>query len=235
MPRRIGLSYAPAEPPYPNYFRAVQDAAARLGTDIEVVDLWNDRGAIRDVDAVIFTGGEDIAPERYGKGDERPRCGEIRADRDEHEFALLAEARQRDLPMLGICRGTQLLNVAFGGTLVTDIDTASDHTKKAGADSRHDVLVETSSLIGKLAGAHRCNVNSSHHQAVDRLAEPFVITARSAEDRIIEAFERAQPEGKPFLLAVQWHPERMQQSESLAGPIFETLIKEISWTASRSY
>jgi putative glutamine amidotransferase len=225
---RIGLSYAPPQAPYPRYVEAVRDAAARLGADVEIVDLWSNRERARDIDAIIFTGGEDVAPERYGKGSERGRCGEIRPDRDEHEFGLVDIARERALPMLGICRGTQLLNVAYGGSLITDIDTAKDHTKTApGVDGRHDVIVQETSLIGQLAGAARSNVNSSHHQAVDRLAEPFAITARSAEDEIVEAFEWARPHDKPFLLAVQWHPERMNQSEALAGPVFETFLKAV--------
>lgn len=174
---------------------------------------------------MVFTGGEDIAPERYGKPNERDRCGTIRNDRDEHEFRIFDDARERELPVLGICRGLQLLNVACGGSLITDIATADQHTKNAGADARHDVVVtERASLVRMLAGADRERVNSSHHQAVDELAEPFAVTARSANDDLVEAFEWKDGAGKPFLLAVQWHPERMEQAEPLAGAVFERFL-----------
>ena len=226
MALRIGLSYAPAnEKPYPRYVEALRGAAARMGIEIETIDLWSNPDAATSVDGVLFTGGEDVAPERFGKGNERARCGTIREDRDEHEFRVLGEARKRELPLLGICRGLQLLNVAYGGSLITDIATAAEHTKKAGVDAQHGVAVtEKASLVRMLAGADRGHVNSSHHQAVDRLAEPFVVTARSANDDLVESFEWKDGAGKPFLLAVQWHPERMQQSEPLAGPVFERFL-----------
>lgn len=196
-----------------------------MGIEIETVDLWKHPGEAKRVDAVVFTGGEDIAPERFGKGDERALCGTIREDRDAHEFRVLDEARERELPILGICRGLQLLNVAYGGSLITDIVNRAAHTKNAGSDSRHDVAVPAlPSLIRTLAAADSGHVNSSHHQAVDKLAEPFVVTARSTHDDIVEAFEWKDAKGKPFLLAVQWHPERMQQSEPLAGPLFERFL-----------
>src|SRR5579872_1744145 len=215
MPLRIGLSYAPDQAPYPHYVEALRSASARMNIDIEVVDLWQHPDAAESVDGVVFTGGPDVAPERYGKPNERDRCETIREDRDAHEFRMVDEARKRELPVLGICRGLQLLNVAYGGSLITDIATALAHTKKAGVDSRHDVI---------LASGERGHVNSSHHQAIDRLAEPFVVTARSAQDEIVEAFEWKDSSGKPFLLAVQWHPERMEQSEPLAGPLFERFL-----------
>lgn len=225
MALRIGMSYAPDDAPYPRYAEALRSAAERTGIEIETIDLWRNRDAITSVDAVLFTGGEDIAPERFGKSNERALCGTIREDRDEHELRVVDEARKRELPMLGICRGLQLLNVAYGGSLITDIATAAEHTKNAGADARHDVVVtEKASLVRVLAGADRGHVNSSHHQAVDRLAEPFVVTARSANDDLVESFEWKDGAGKPFLLAVQWHPERMQQSEPLAGPVFERFL-----------
>lgn len=221
----IGLSYAPNQPPYPRYPQALLGAAARMGIEIETVDLWRNPDAIESVDAVVFTGGEDIAPDRYGKPNERDRCGAIREDRDEHELHVFDEVRSRGLPVLGICRGLQLLNVGYGGSLVTDIATARDHTKQAGIDARHDIIVtERPSLVRMLAGADRGHVNSSHHQAVDALAEPFIVTARSAADDLIEAFEWKDGAGKPFLLAVQWHPERMDQTEPLAGSVFERFL-----------
>jgi putative glutamine amidotransferase len=233
MPIRIGISYAPQSGPYPRYIEATQSAAMRLGLDVEVIDLSARPDEAASVDGIIFTGGGDIAPERFGKADEAGRCEGIKPQRDDHELRVCDVARRRALPILGICRGEQLLNVAFGGTLITDIPTARDHVKQDGQDARHAISTVADSIVAQLAAADRAEVNSSHHQAVDRLAEPFVVTAR-ANDGTIEAFEWADPHGKPFLLAVQWHPERMNQSEPLAGPIFELFLNAVAGSLSHA-
>jgi len=233
IPIRVGISYAPQSGPYPRYIEATQSAAARLGLDVEVIDLSARPEEAATIDGIIFTGGGDVAPARFGKDDELGRCEGIKLSRDDHEFRLCEIACARELPILGICRGEQLLNVHFGGTLITHIATASDHVKNAGGeDAEHEITTVPGSVVAQSASAERAEVNSSHHQAVDRLAEPFVATAR-ANDGTIEAFEWAEPEGKPFLLAVQWHPERMNQSDALAGPIFEQFLKAVA--GSRSY
>ena len=232
MAIRIGISYAPQSGPYPRYVEAVQSAATRLGLDVEVIDLWSHPEEAAGVDGIVFTGGGDIAPDRFGKAGEIDRCEGVKTARDDHEFRICDAAKERELPILGICRGEQLLNVHFGGTLITDIATAKDHVNNAdGEDARHMIAAQPGSLIARMAG-DRAEVNSSHHQAVERLADPFVVTAR-ASDGTIEAFEWAQPDGKPFLLAVQWHPERMDQNEKLAGPVFEHFLKAVA--GSRSY
>ncbi len=232
MTIRIGISYAPQNGPYPRYVEATQSAAARLGLDIEVIDLWAHPEEAASIDGIIFTGGGDVAPERFGKPGEVDRCGGIEPTRDDHEFRMCEMAADRALPILGICRGEQILNVHFGGTLITHIATASDHVKGAdGEDARHAITTVRGSMVAQLASAERAEVNSSHHQAVDRLADPFVVTAR-AGDGTVEAFEWAEPDGKPFFLAVQWHPERMHQAEPLSGPIFERFLKAVAGTRS---
>lgn len=232
MAIQIGISYAPQSGPYPRYIEAVQSAATRLGLDVEVIDLWAHPKEIGSIDGIVFTGGGDVAPDRFGKPSEIDRCEGVKLARDDHEFRMCETAKEREVPVLGICRGEQLLNVGFGGTMITHISTASDHAKSDGNDAQHMVTVQPGSMIARLAAADRAEVNSSHHQAVDRLADPFVVTAR-ASDGTIEAFEWAKPDGKPFLLAVQWHPERMDQAEKLAGPVFEHFLKAVA--GSRSY
>jgi putative glutamine amidotransferase len=233
MTIRIGISYAPPTGPYPRYIEAVRSAAARLGLDVDVIDLWEYPEEAARIDGIIFTGGGDVAPDRFGKADEIDLCEGIKLPRDDHEFRMCATATERELPILGICRGEQLLNVHFGGTLVTHIATASDHVKREDdEDAYHSITTVPGSTIARLASGERADVNSSHHQAVDRLAKPFVVTAR-ASDGTVEAFEWAEPEEKPFLLAVQWHPERMNQSDPMAGLIFEQFLKAVA--GSRSY
>ncbi len=232
MTIRIGISYAPQTGPYPRYVEATQSAAVRLGLNIEVVDLWSHPEEAMNVDGIMFTGGGDVAPERFGKPGETDRCEGIELKRDDHEFRLCETACARELPILGICRGEQVLNVHFGGTLITHIATANDHVKTDGEDARHAIATVRGSIVAELACAQHAEVNSSHHQAVDQLAEPFVVTAR-ASDGTVEAFEWAETDGKPFFLAVQWHPERMNQAEALAGPIFEQFLKAVA--GSRSF
>lgn len=234
MTLRVLISYAPHKNDYPRYGDAARQAVRRLGLDIDVTELKGiEKEDVPPFDGVIFTGGGDINPKRYGKPELEPYCTFVNDKRDEAEFALCKRAVASDSPILGICRGEQLLNVHFGGTLVADIATAADHVKKHGKDSRHAISIEPGSTIERLAGSTRSEVNSSHHQAVDRLAEPFVVTAR-ASDGTIEAYEWAKPEGKPFLLAVQWHPERMNHTEPLAGPIFELFLKAVAGSRSHA-
>lgn len=167
------------------------------------------------VDGLVLTGGEDIEPARYG-AERRPECGPAQADRDATEIALARAARDRRLPTLAICRGIQLLNVALGGTLVQHLaeDAAGPSTHRPGGDrtSRaHDVAVVADSRLARaVGGVSTIAANSSHHQAVDRLARGLVVTGRSP-DGTVEAAETA-PDDPWWVLAVQWHPEELVES-----------------------
>src|SRR5580658_9701363 len=139
MTIRIGISYAPPSGPYPRYVEATKNAATRLGLNIEVIDLSAHPEEANSVDGIMFTGGGDVAPARFGKAAETDRCEGIELPRDDHEFQLCEIAGARALPILGICRGEQVLNVHFGGTLITHIATANDHVKIDGEDRRHAI------------------------------------------------------------------------------------------------
>jgi putative glutamine amidotransferase len=231
MKLTIGLSYAPqSNPKYLNYTNAVIAAAKAQEHDVDVVDLHADPDRFDTIDGIIFTGGEDVAPERYGKPEERPKCTEISEERDEHELRLAERAEEAYLPTLGICRGLQLLNVYHGGTLITDIASSGgpDHTKLDPAtDRRHQVAVVPNSTIAKILRAREGEINSAHHQAIERPGAGLSIAARS-DDGTPEAIEWADPNGKPFFLGVQWHPERMGFDEPFAGQLFETFIWEVA-------
>ena len=154
------------------------------------------------VDMLLLAGGEDVEPVRFGEKPD-PRLGNVNLRRDAWEFALVAEARKRRLPILGICRGCQVLNVAFGGTLWQDIPSqkmgALVHQLKDG----HEIAVEKGSYLAELAGG-KCSVDSRHHQAVKDVAKGFKVAAMSS-DGVVEAIE-----GTDYpAVGVQFHPESM--------------------------
>jgi putative glutamine amidotransferase len=156
------------------------------------------------VDALLLQGGGDVDPEVYGQ-ELHPRTNTIDRRRDAFELALLARARERGVPVLGICRGIQLVNVAYGGTLVQHLPdvTGFDHEQLDRWDGvAHPIEIAEGSRLEAVLGERRIDVNSVHHQAVDRLGEGLRAVAR-ADDGVVEAIEH---ESDP-VLAVQWHPE----------------------------
>jgi gamma-glutamyl-gamma-aminobutyrate hydrolase PuuD len=165
------------------------------------------------VAGLVLTGGGDIDPARYGEK-RHEKVHSINAARDATEAALIKEAQRRGTPVLAICRGIQMLNVALGGTLVQDIpsqcETDISHDEESARTSRtHDVSVEPDSLIAKAIGTEHLTVNSFHHQSVKRVADGMRVTARSP-DGIIEGLESTDESW--WVMAVQWHPEEMTDS-----------------------
>jgi putative glutamine amidotransferase len=164
---------------------------------------------------LVLTGGGDVDPVLYGRGDARGLVHTVVRERDDQEFALIHAARVLHLPVLGICRGAQVFAVSAGGTLYPDLEQAGFqcHTKEAGVDRVHGVRVEPRSMLAEIVGSVQGEVNSSHHQAVERPGPGLRVVARST-DGVPEAVEWEDPAGKPFLLLLQWHPERMADRES---------------------
>jgi putative glutamine amidotransferase len=172
------------------------------------------------LDGLIITGGKDVDPARYGAA-RHPATDEPRLDRDIWEHELLTSALERELPFLGICRGAQVLNVALGGTLHQHLpDLVGNTTYQAGGGVFNEVAVDVapeSRLHNLLTGLMEpLGVPVYHHQAIDRLGDGLVATART-DDGIIEAVEL---EGAPFAVAVQWHPEESVEDLRL----FEGLV-----------
>ena len=158
------------------------------------------------VDAVVINGGGDVAPERYGAAAHARTC-DVEEQRDEFEIELVRAAARYGMPVLGICRGIQLVNVALGGTLVQHVPDAvgEEHMRRDVWDRRvHDVDLHAGSLLAELYGRDRLGVNTLHHQAVDRPA-PGLRIAAWAPDGTIEGVEA--PEGA--IIGIQWHPELM--------------------------
>ena len=166
--------------------------------------------ALDGVDGLVLTGGEDVDPAWY-QTQPHPRLNPPSRERDLFELALFAAARQRELPILGICRGIQLVNVALGGTLYQDLPSERpgpvDHDPEGARTARtHAVRLQPGSLAAEALGATTVRVNSFHHQAVRDLA-PKLVASGWSEDGLVEVVEGG--EGQPWLLAVQWHPEEM--------------------------
>lgn len=171
--------------------------------------------ALAAVRGLVLTGGEDVAPDRYG-ATPHPRLGEVDPVRDAAELALIAAARERGLPILAICRGIQILNVALGGTLYQDLESERPGSvPHAGDESRHAVRVEPGSLLEHTLGTRSATVNSRHHQAIRDLA-PGLKAVAWAEDGVIEAAEPVDADA-PWMVAVQWHPEDLTERALFDG------------------
>jgi putative glutamine amidotransferase len=186
------------------------------------------------LDGLVLTGGVDVEPALYGRA---PHATVTRtsAERDEFELGLVRRALAADLPVLAICRGLQVLNVALGGTLVQDlpstIGTAVSHDDKARPRTgiAHDVSILPGSRLHALLGIDEAAVNSFHHQAVAALGHGLVPAAFSA-DGVVEAVELP---GARFVLGVQWHPEAFWREPQRFGALFRELIRAAEeWMAA---
>jgi putative glutamine amidotransferase len=202
--------------------------------DMDVITLSardNNSNELNDCDALVLSGGTDIDPVFYSGLLHYPKAPEHwNRDRDVFELSLLQSALNQQKPVLGICRGMQLINIAFRGTLVQNLGDELNKIHEGNPDKLHTVKIEEDSLLHEVAGAKKNEINSAHHQSVDRPGEELVITAYS-EEGVAEAVEWKDPTGKPFLLAVQWHPERMfkfqLENSPLSKMIRERFISEI--------
>jgi putative glutamine amidotransferase len=191
--------------------------------------------ALRRTEGVLLTGGDDINPALYEKKLPRHLLATVEqtpdgGSRDLLELVLIQEIFRQHKPVLAICRGHQMLNVAFGGKLVVDIPQqlpgALNHRRMdQPLDLVHEAALTPGSLVSKICKAPELGVNSTHHQGVLEPADPFIATA-SSSDGVVEAME-LKPECSgllPFLLSVQFHPERLVQKHARYRAIFETFV-----------
>lgn len=216
--------------------RKVEDyrqAVLHVGGDVRIVDPpTSPDEALDGADGLLVTGGPDVDPARYGEPP-HPTVQDVDRDRDAFELPLVAEARRRGLPLLAICRGIQVLNVACGGTLIQDIPSAVPgavaHRLAVPPNQpfslAHEVWIEKNSLLGRLlaerlADSDTCDVNSRHHQAVKDVAPGFRVAA-TAPDGVIEAIEDP---ASAFCLGVQWHPENFWRTGEFRA-LFEGLVQ----------
>ena len=190
-------------------------------------DLAYDVGAL--LDGIILSGGSDLDPRLFGDADVHPATYDIIPARDAAELALARMAIERDLPVLGICRGIQTLNVALGGSLYQDVPTQFPESLAHRQQERaipadlpgHTVTVAPGSLLERTYGSSSIAVNSFHHQAVKDIAPGLTATGWS-EDGLIEAIESLS---STYVLGVQWHPELMYKRTSLHQTPFAALVE----------
>ena len=203
-PSSAGTLRRHGEPPHyemalgMTYLKAIEAAG---GMPVVLPPLGDAVAYLDRLDGICLSGGPDLDPDAYGASERHAELGPTEPGLDAFELALAREADARGLPILGICRGTQALNVARGGTLHQHLP-GHRQTEPATATT-HTVHIEAGSRLADVAGAGRLRVNSFHHQAVDVLGRDLRVVARSA-DGIVEAVEAPGPR---FVVAVQWHAE----------------------------
>ena len=209
-----------------------RQSVLHVGGEPQMLDLATPvEQALAGVGGLLLTGGDDVAPSRYGET-AHPTVVEAETGRDEFEIALIKAAREKQLPIFAICRGVQVLNVACGGTLVQDIPSqvagALAHSLPCPPNESyalaHEVWLEKDSLLSRLmrerlGDTDSCEVNSRHHQAVKAVAPGFIVTA-TAPDGVVEAIEDP---ALPFCLGVQWHPENFFRTGEFR-PLFEGFV-----------
>ncbi len=195
-------------------------ALRAAGADVLVLELGDAIPTLQQIDGICFSGGGDIAPERYGEVDTALVCENVLPERDELELSLARRALEADLPVLGICRGFQLLNVALGGKLAMDV---KGHQAKDDGVIQHIVRASPGSKLAMACADDDMRVNSRHHQAVteDRLAPSLRATV--FHDGLVEAFES---DTHRWVIGVQWHPERTAEVAEPAARIFDAFVAE---------
>ena len=216
-----------------SFARWLQSAGALVYLVPDIVDRNSNALSLADyageLDGLVLQGGTDIAPQMYGEAPLRP-AWEGDAERDRYEIELLQRFLDLKKPVLGVCRGQQIINVALGGTLFQDTVTqkpgARSHQDPAIYDENyhHIEILDGSRLAGLYPGVTRAKVNTLHHQAVNRLGKGLAVEAHSAEDGVIEAIRYEGPE---YLVGVQWHPEFLHgRNDGVldAGPLLREFL-----------
>lgn len=233
-PPLIGIT-AGNDPDNPSYYilrwdyvRSVE-AAGGLPVVLAPGGATKQPGLLDRLNGIILSGGCDINPSFYGMGF-HPTLSRTSIERDAFEIELVREAITRDMPVLGICRGSQIINVASGGTLIQDIPSLfgrgviHNDPAKPRHTLMHPVTIEPESKLASLLRATELPVNSFHHQSIDRPGGGLVVTSRSPEG-VVEGIERPD---STFVVGVQWHPEAFWANGEYFAPLFEALVMHAS-------
>lgn len=209
-----------------SYYLAIEKAGGLPVLLPNLRDLKLIDHLLRLIDGLIISGGYDVHPKYYDSSKVH-KSVKLTPDRDKFELALVKKARGKKIPVLGICRGHQLINVAFGGTLYQDLSLSKGKTfdHKSGRildyQKKHQVIIKKGSKLFSILGKKEIEVNTSHHQIIKDVAPGFVATAWSNEDGVIEGLESQKDR---YLLSVQWHPEVNFENKN-SKLLFESLIR----------
>ena len=215
-----------------HYILAVEKAGG-IPITLPVLQNFNSeiiKRQVESVDAILIQGGLDVTPSLYNE-EQKPETGLTDIQTDNFLIEVIKQAVELKIPILGICRGLQILNVAFGGNLYQDLkyaDLASDSHKQPDNDTcayKHSISIETNSILSQIFPNEKSlKVNSFHHQAIDRLAKGFEVDAYSEGDNIIEAIHLK--DDNRWVFAVQFHPEQNLRCDNYFLPIFQELVKQ---------
>ncbi len=229
MTLKIGITHT--ETRYQNYPLWIKGN----DSDLEIIELTPvNSDDLKQCDGIVLSGGVDTHPKFYKN--ERIKYphspNEFNVARDEFELTIFKFAQEKNIPVLAICRGMQLVNVAMGGDLIQDIEESGkqNHRRDIDTDRFHEITILKKSLMYEITGKERGIINSAHHQAIGKIADELIVTAFSL-DGIAEVVERKNKKDKPFLLCVQFHPERLaeqQKDNPFTSPIRKAFLKSIN-------
>lgn len=224
MPLTIGITDCDE---WANYERWIKSG----NEDIGVVMLKPGEGEdsfVSHCDGVIISGGEDVHPALYGKPEyvSQYNLTDCNPERDAFEFSIIKEAEEFKIPLLAICRGSQLGNVFFKGTLIPDLPRfgKTGHSSGTKIDAVHGVRLTPGSRLQQIIGLEKGEINSHHHQASDKPGKGLIATAVS-DDGVVEGLEKAKKHDEEFFLLVQWHPERMDANNPFSGKLRDAFLK----------
>ncbi len=236
-PLKIAVSKAVPETDYENYFRWLKSADSTIVFyDLYHLELDSAIKLLNECDGLLLTGGTDIYPGRFGKESDTSRILEPNFKRDTLEFAVLKKAIEKKMPVQGVCRGLQLINVYLGGSLIidipTDLDTIIKHQLPDTYDCPHEVEIPEGTLLYEISHIGKGITNSNHHQGIDVLGAGLEGMAKT-NDGLIEAIGFKDKANDSYLFAVQWHPERMDYTSPLSGPIAKRFVEEVKSYAKK--
>jgi putative glutamine amidotransferase len=225
----IGISKGAPEKYYGNYSKWLKTADSTVVClDLYHMPIDSALMLLESCSGLLLSGGPDVHPAYYNMAEDTAKCGDIDHFRDSLEFALIDKAITMDLPILGICRGLQIFNISQGGSLYADIpadlDTMVTHRCPDTYNCFHNVRVEKGSGLHFISGVSSGTTNSNHHQGIRRIGDGLAPIARTDEG-LIESIEYKNRVEKPFFLAVQWHPERMETNNPLSLPLANQFLK----------
>lgn len=224
MPLTIGITDCDEWANYEHWIKSSTE-------DIIVVALKPGDGEdsfVSHCDGIIISGGEDVQPSLYGKPQyvEEYKLTDFNPERDKFELSVLKEAEEYKVPVLGICRGSQLSNVYYKGTLIPDLPSKGKTSHSGGpkTDTVHGVTITKNSRLHQIIGLEKGEINSHHHQATDIPGKGLIVTALS-DDGVVEGLEKAKKNDEEFFLLVQWHPERMDANNPFSGKLRDAFLK----------